>query len=271
MNLQTIKETATFLKHKGFENPEIGIILGTGLGRLIDEIEVEVSMSYADVPSFPIATVEFHSGNLIFGRLKGKRVVAMQGRFHFYEGYTMEEVVFPVRVMKELGIHTLLVSNAAGALNLNFKKGDLMLITDHVNLFPSNPLLGPNDDEIGTRFPDMSEPYDLNLNEQMREVAKSLSISLQEGVYISAQGPMLETPAEYRMLKKLGGDAVGMSTIPEIIAANHMGLKCLAVSVLTDECDPDNLQPLVLNEILEIAAKAELKLIELFKGIVEVC
>lgn len=269
MNLQVIKETAIFLKHKGYEAPELGIVLGTGLGKLIDEIEVEVSMSYADVPNFPLATVEFHSGNLIYGTLKGKKVVAMQGRFHYYEGYSMEEVVFPVRVMKELGINTLLVSNAAGALNLDFNKGDLMLITDHVNLFPSNPLLGPNDNEIGTRFPDMSEPYDLKLNDKIRGVAQALSVPLHEGVYISAQGPMLETPAEYRMLRKLGGDAVGMSTIPEIIAANHMDLKCLAVSVLTDECDPDNLEPVLLEDIIAIAAKAELKLIELFKGLVE--
>lgn len=269
MNLQVIKETATFLKHKGYESPEIGVILGTGLGKLVEEIDVEISLPYADVPNFPLATVEFHSGNLIFGTLKGKKVVAMQGRFHYYEGYSMEEIVFPVRVMKELGITTLLVSNAAGAINLDFKKGDLMLITDHVNLFPSNPLMGPNDNEIGTRFPDMSEPYDLELNDKMRSIAKNLSISLNEGVYISAQGPMLETPAEYRMLRKLGGDAVGMSTIPEVIAANHMNLRCMAVSVLTDECDPDNLEPVLLEDIIAIAAKAEVKLIELMKGLVE--
>jgi purine-nucleoside phosphorylase len=269
MNLEQIKRTAEFLKEKGILNPEIGIVLGTGLGSLATKIEAEIVIDYENIPNFPVSTVEMHKGKLIYGKIGGKQVLAMQGRFHYYEGYSMEETVFPIRVMKLLGIKYLLISNAAGAINLDYKKGDLMLITDHVNLFPANPLLGQNDPELGTRFPDMSEPYHLKLNEFLRTVAKEKSITLREGVYVTAQGPMLETSAEYRMLKILGGDAVGMSTVPEVIAANHIGLPCCAVSVLTDECDPENLKPVDISEIIAVAGKAELVLTELFIGLIE--
>ena len=268
MNYEQITKTASFLKEKGIISPEIGIILGTGLGNLVTKIEIEQEIPYQDIPSFPLSTVESHSGKLIYGTIAGKKVLAMQGRFHAYEGYSMEEIVFPVRVMKYLGISYLLISNAAGAMNLEFKKGDLMLITDHVNKFPFNPLLGKNDERIGTRFPDMSEAYSAEVNARLEEIAVKENITLRKGVYISAEGPMLETPAEYRMLRKLGGDAVGMSTIPEVIAANHMQLPCSAVSVLTDECDPDNLEPVVLEDIIAVAAKAEKKLTLLFEELI---
>ena len=269
MNIKQINETVEFLKSKGIVAPELGIVLGTGLGNLATKIEVDLTLDYENIPNFPVSTVEQHKGKLIYGKLGGKQVLAMQGRFHYYEGYTMEETVFPIRVMKLLGIKHLLISNASGAINLDFKKGDLMLITDHVNLFPSNPLMGQNEESLGTRFPDMSEPYSKVLNNKLREVAIEKNLTLREGVYITAQGPMLETPAEYRMLKVLGADAVGMSTIPEVIAANHMGLPCCAVSVLTDECDPDNLKPVDISEIIAVAGKAELKLTELFVGLIE--
>lgn len=269
MNLEKIKESIDFLKSKIAFQPEIGIILGTGLGNLVTEIQIEKEIPYNEIPHFPLSTVESHSGKLIFGILGGKKVVAMQGRFHAYEGYSMEQIVFPVRVLKLLGINLLLISNAAGAMNLNYQKGDLMLITDHINKFPFNPLIGANDNELGTRFPDMSEPYSTRLAGQIMEIANKENIVLNSGVYISAEGPMLETPAEYRMLRKLGGDAVGMSTIPEVIAARHMELECLAVSVLTDECDPDNLEPVKIEDIIAIAGKAEKKLTVLFKRMIE--
>lgn len=269
MNLQALKKTTEFLKQKGITRPSVGIVLGTGLGNLATKIEVEIVIDYEAIPNFPVSTVEQHKGKLIYGKIGGKQVLAMQGRFHYYEGYSMEETVFPIRVMKLLGVEHLLISNAAGAINLNYKKGDLMLLTDHVNLFPANPLLGQNELELGTRFPDMSEPYSSKLNELIRIAAKERQLTLHEGVYITAKGPMLETPAEYRMLKILGGDAVGMSTVPEVIAANHIGLPCCAVSVLTDECDPDNLKPVSIADIIAVAAKAELKLTELFVGLIE--
>lgn len=268
MNYEQIEKTANFLKETGIANPQIGIVLGTGLGNLATKIEVEKEIPYEKIPSFPLSTVESHSGKLIFGKIGGKSVVAMQGRFHAYEGYSMEEIVFPIRVLKELGINYLLISNAAGALNLEFNKGELMLITDHINKFPFNPLLGKNDNRIGTRFPDMSEAYSNSLNEKLRKIAVHKGIKMQEGIYISAEGPMLETPAEYRMLRKLGGDAVGMSTIPEVIAANHLQLPCCAVSVLTDECDPDNLEPVLLEDIIAVAAKAEKSLTILFEDLI---
>lgn len=269
MNLEQIKDTTEFLKKKGVVSPEIGIVLGTGLGNLATKIDAEVVIDYEDIPNFPVSTVEQHKGRLIYGKIGGKQVLAMQGRFHYYEGYSMEETVFPIRVMKLLGISYLLISNAAGAINLDFKKGDLMLITDHVNLFPSNPLLGQNEPELGTRFPDMSVPYSIQLNAYLKEASKGLGINLREGIYVTAQGPMLETPAEYRMLKIIGGDAVGMSTVPEVIAANHIGLPCCAVSVITDECDPENLKPVDISEIIAVAGKAELKLTELFISLIE--
>ncbi len=266
--LQKIKDTAEYIRKQGFTKGEIGIVLGTGLGNLVTKIEKEKELSYSDIPNFPVSTVEFHSGKLIYGKLGGKQVIAMQGRFHFYEGYNMDEIVFPVRVMKLLGIEKLLVSNAAGAINTNFKKGDLMMITDHINL-QSNALIGKNLDELGPRFPDMSEPYSKKLSEVARTIANSNEIKLQEGTYVSVQGPMLETAAEYRYLDRIGADAVGMSTTPEVIAANHMGLSVLAISVLTDECDYNNLQPVNIEEIIAVAGKAEKVLTVLFEGVVK--
>lgn len=266
--MQQINETAAFLREKGIDSPEIGIVLGTGLGALVDQIDIEIEVPYGDIPNFPIATVEFHSGRLIYGMLGGKKVLAMNGRFHFYEGYSMREVTFPIRVMKVLGVQKLLLSNAAGAMNLDFKKGTLMLINDHLNMQPENPLLGQNFDDLGPRFPDMSEAYSSEINAKMKRIAASENIELVEGVYVSVMGPMLESPAEYRMLKTLGADAVGMSTVPEVIVANHMGLPCAAVSVLTDECDPDNLQPINIEEIIAVAGQAEKGLTKLFERVV---
>lgn len=252
-----IKSCADFLKAQGFVAPEIGVILGTGLGAFVKEVDVEVSIDYADIPNFPTATVEFHSGKLHYGSVNGKKVIVMQGRFHYYEGYTMDQIVFPVRVMKVLGITSLLVSNAAGAVNPGFKKGDLMLIDDHINLLPENPLRGQNIDELGSRFPDMSAPYSKRMNDALLSSAKELGIGVHTGVYASVMGPNLETRAEYRYLRTIGADAVGMSTVPEVIAAVHMGLETAAVSVLTDECDPDNLQAVDIAEIIAIAGTAE--------------
>ncbi|MBT4774555.1 MAG: purine-nucleoside phosphorylase [Crocinitomicaceae bacterium] len=258
-----LNESVAFLKQKGMLNPEIGIILGTGLGKLVKNIEVEVVLPYSEIAGFGAATVEFHEGQLIYGKIEGTQVVVMQGRYHFYEGYSMQQIVFPVRVMKLLGVSKLFVSNAAGCMNLNWSKGDLMLIKDHINTFPSHPLRGPNLDNLGSRFPDMSGTYSNELRTLLKIIAEKRNIVLREGVYVSAQGPMLETPAEYRYLKSIGGDAVGMSTIPEVIAAIHSGIEVVAISVLTDECDPDNLKVVNIEEIIEIAGRSEIKLIEL--------
>lgn len=255
--------TVRFLKERGIANPEIGIVLGTGLGKLVDEIDIIKVLSYEDIPNFPVATVEFHHGKLIFGNLKGKKVLAMQGRFHFYEGYDLQQVTFPIRVMKQLGIKHLLLSNAAGAMNLKFKKGSLMLIDDHINFLPDNPLRGKNETELGPRFPDMSRPYSEYLNNKLMEIAQREKITLNKGVYIAVTGPNLETRAEYRMFRNFA-DAVGMSTVPEVIVANHMSLPCAAISVLTDECNPDDLKPADINDIIAIAGKAEPALIKLF-------
>ena len=258
-----LNESVAFLKQKGMLNPEIGIILGTGLGKLVKNIEVEVVLPYSEIAGFGAATVEFHEGQLIYGKIEGTQVVVMQGRYHFYEGYSMQQIVFPVRVMKLLGVSKLFVSNAAGCMNLNWSKGDLMLIKDHINTFPSHPLRGPNLDNLGSRFPDMSGTYSNELRTLLKIIAEKRNIVLREGVYVSAQGPLLETPAEYRYLKSIGGDAVGMSTIPEVIAAVHSGIEVVAISVLTDECDPDNLKVVNIEEIIEIAGRSEIKLIEL--------
>ena len=267
--LKYIIETTEYLQKKGFEKPEIGIILGTGLGLLINEIEVLQEVSYNHIPNFPTATVEFHTGKLIYGILEGKYVVVMQGRFHVYEGYTLQDVTYPVRVMKQLGIKTLLVSNASGAINLNFKKGELMLIEDHINLQGSSPLAFKGVEALGERFTDMSAPYDGNINSEIERIAKAQNIKLHKGVYASVVGPQLETRAEYRMLKIIGADAVGMSTVPEIIVANHLKLKAAAVSVLTDECDPENLKPVNIAEIIAMAGKAEPNMITLFKELIK--
>jgi purine-nucleoside phosphorylase len=265
-----INETSEYLQDKGFDKPEIGIILGTGLGQLIDDIDIIKEVSYNHIPHFPTATVEFHKGKLIYGQLAGKKVIVMQGRFHLYEGYTLQDVTFPVRIMKALGIHTLLVSNAAGAINLNYKKSELMLIEDHINLQGSSPLAFKGVSKFGERFVDMSEPYNVTLNSHFNSIAKANNIVLHKGVYASVVGPQLETKAEYRMLKIIGADAVGMSTVPEIIVANHLNLKTAAVSVLTDECDPDNLKPVAISEIIAMAAKAEPNMITLFKELIKI-
>lgn len=266
--LGEIRETAGFLREKGVTNPQIGIVLGTGLGGLVGEIDAEVEIPYSDIPNFPIATVEFHSGKLIYGKLGGKQVLALNGRFHYYEGYDMKEITFPVRVLKELGVSQLLLSNAAGAMNDSYQKGDLMVIDDHINLQPDNPLRGRNIDELGPRFPDMSRPYDKEINQKLLSLAEEEGVRMHEGVYASVMGPNLETRAEYRFLKIIGADAVGMSTVPEVIVANHAGLPCAAVSVLTDECDPDNLEPVNIEEIIAVAGKAEVGLTKLFARLI---
>ncbi|MEM1271189.1 MAG: purine-nucleoside phosphorylase [Bacteroidota bacterium] len=258
----------THLSEAGLE-PRVGIILGTGLGKLVEEIDIAGSVSYDDLPHFPVSTVESHHGRLIIGTLGGVPVLAMQGRFHLYEGYSAQQIVFPVRVMKSLGIDTLLVSNAAGGMNPNFRKGDLMLITDHINLLGVNPLIGANVNEWGPRFPDMSEPYDVDLREQAQQVALDAGIKLQTGVYVAVAGPNLETKAEYRFLRAIGADVVGMSTVPEVIAARHMDMRVMAISVITDECFPDALEPVSIPEILAAAATAEPKLTTVFKRVVD--
>ncbi len=264
-----LQESIDFLKDKGIDSPEIGIVLGTGLGQLLEHIDTEITVHYNNIPYFPLATVEFHSGKLVYGTLSGKKVLVMQGRFHRYEGYDLTDVTYPIRVMEGLGIQKLLVSNAAGAVNLDFKKGDLMLIEDHINLQGGSPLAFKNAGEFGERFTDMSEPYDVSMRQQLIRIAETHNITLQRGVYASVVGPQLETKAEYRMLKIIGADAVGMSTVPEVIVANHLGLPVVAVSVLTDECDPDNLAPISVPEIIEIAGKAEPKMITLFKELID--
>ncbi|MBU2906988.1 MULTISPECIES: purine-nucleoside phosphorylase [Arenibacter] len=269
MTGKLLKESTDYLIGKGFEAPEIGIVLGTGLGKLADEIENPIEAHYNHIPYFPLATVEFHSGKLIYGVLEGKKVVVMQGRFHFYEGYDLLDVTYPIRVMQMLGIKKLFISNAAGAINPDFKKGDLMLIEDHINLQGGSPLAFKNVSEFGDRFTDMSEPYDIPMRKSLEKIAKKENITLQKGVYASVVGPQLETKAEYRMLKIIGADAVGMSTVPEVIVANHLKLPVVAVSVLTDECDPDNLKPVNISEIIAIAGKTEPKMIKLFRELIK--
>ncbi|TVZ53082.1 purine-nucleoside phosphorylase [Dokdonia sp. Hel_I_53] len=264
-----INETSDYLRNKGFENPEVGIILGTGLGQLLKKIDIEKTVSYNHIPNFPTATVEFHTGKLIYGTLEGKKVIVMQGRFHVYEGYSLTDVTYPVRVMHALGIKKLLVSNASGAINFDFKKGELMLIDDHINLQGGSPLAFKGVEKMGERFVDMSAPYDSEMNTQLKSIAKNNAINLHEGVYASVVGPQLETRAEYRYLKIIGADAVGMSTVPEVIVANHLGLPVAAVSVLTDECDPDNLKPVNIPEIIEMAGKAEPAMITLFTELIK--
>lgn len=264
-----LEESVTYLKNKGFDNPEFGIVLGTGLGKLVDAIENGIEAHYNHIPFFPLATVEFHTGKLIYGTIEGKKVVVMQGRFHLYEGYDFLDVTYPIRVMHMLGIQKLFISNAAGAINLDYKKGDMMLLEDHINLQGGSPLGFKNVAEFGDRFVDMSEPYDKKMREQLIAIAEKEGISLRLGVYASVVGPQLETKAEYRMLKILGADAVGMSTVPEVIVANHLRLPIVAVSVLTDECDPDNLKPVNIQEIIKIAGDTEPKMVKLFKELIK--
>jgi purine-nucleoside phosphorylase len=258
--LKEIQEAAYYIQKKTPFIPKIGIILGTGLGQLVNKVEIETSISYDQIPHFPVSTVESHSGQLIFGTLSGKPVVVMQGRFHYYEGYSMQEVTFPVRVLKQLGIRKLFISNAAGALNPDHRLSDLMVINDHIDLFPENSLRGKNLDEMGSRFPDMFEPYDRMLLKQVLYVADTLKIKVHQGVYAGVTGPNLETPAEYRYLRIIGADAVGMSTIPEAIVARHMHMPVMAISVLTDLCMPGYLEPVSIEKVLAAAGAAEPKL-----------
>tara|TARA_B100001250_G_scaffold83417_1_gene68812 strand:+ start:9106 stop:9915 length:810 start_codon:yes stop_codon:yes gene_type:complete len=265
--LQEIKESAKFLKEKTGYRPEIGIILGTGLGGLVAEIIIEHSISYNEIPNFPVSTVEGHSGRLIFGKLGGKQVIAMQGRFHFYEGYSMQKVTFPVRVMKLLGIQHLIVSNASGGVNPDFEVGDLMILTDHINLIP-NPLIGTNINELGPRFPDMSEAYNKDLILKAERIAETNKIHLQKGIYIALTGPTLETPAEYKHMRIIGGDTVGMSTAPEVIVARHMNIPCFAMSVITDLGVPGKIQKVSHEEIQKVAEVAEPKLTLIIKELI---
>ena len=267
--LEVIKQTADHLKEKTNFEPQIGIILGTGLGGLVNEINIAHAISYEDIPNFPVSTVEGHKGQLIFGDLGGKRVVAMQGRFHFYEGYSMNELVFPVRVMKFLGIEKLMVSNASGGVNPDFEIGDIMLISDHINLFPTNPLMGPNMNELGPRFPDMSQAYSKDILKTAEEVAKELKIYVVKGIYAGLSGPTLETPAEYQYVRNVGADAVGMSTVPEVIAARHMGIPCFGVSVITDLGVPGKIVEVTHEDVQKVAAKAELILTKMVKRLFE--
>ena len=265
--LKRIKESAEFLEKKTNYHPQVGIILGTGLGGLVNEIEIEHSISYEDIPNFPLSTVEGHSGRLIFGNLGGKQVVAMQGRFHFYEGYTMEKVTFPVRVMKLLGIKNLIVSNASGGVNPSYEVGDLMILNDHINLIP-NPLIGQNIAELGPRFPDMSETYCPTLIEKAETIAKINNIPVQKGVYIALTGPTLETPAEYKYMRIIGGDTVGMSTAPEVIVARHMDIPCFAMSVITDLGVPGKIKKVTHEEIQKVSEVAEPKLTLIIKKLI---
>lgn len=267
--IKQIRKTTKYLRSQGFEKAEIGIILGTGLGLLVNELKIIKEASYNQIPNFPTATVEFHKGKLLYAELSGKKVIVMQGRFHVYEGYSLQDVTYPVRIMEQFGIHTLLVSNAAGAINLNFKKGELMLIEDHINLQGSSPLAFHGVERLGERFTDMSAPYNQEINSTIKSLAASMNITLHEGVYASVVGPQLETRAEYKMLKILGADAVGMSTVPEVIVANHLKIRVAALSVLTDECDPNNLEPVNIAEILEMAARAEPYLINIIKELIK--
>ncbi len=253
---EELKEAADYLANKGM-HADVGVVLGTGLNKFLDKMVVLQTISYADIPHFPVSTVEFHKGNLVYGTIGEKKVLCMQGRFHFYEGYSMQQVVFPIRVLKMLGVQHLFLSNAAGGINPGYKKGDLVLIDDHINLQTANPLTGRNVDELGGRFPDMSSPYSAYLQKVISGAAEELKIQLEKGTYAAVNGPNLETRAEYRYLKIIGADLVGMSTVPEVIAANHMQLPCAAISIITDECDPDNLQPVNIAEIIEVAGKAD--------------
>ena len=267
--ISNIKETLEVIRKHNSENYPVGIILGTGLGGLVKDINIKHQIDYEELPHFPISTVESHNGKLIFGTINGKNVVAMQGRFHFYEGYSMQQITYPVRVMKFIGVETLLVSNACGGMNPDYRKGDVMIMSDHINLLGDNPLIGKNEDELGPRFPDMSEPYSLELIELAEKIALENQIKVQKGVYVAVPGPNLETKAEYRFLRQTGADVVGMSTIPENIVANHMGMKVLGLSIITDECFPDTLKPVNVEEIIAAAMQAEPKMTLIMKELIK--
>ena len=255
--LARIEQAVEHVRRHGDWDPEVGVVLGTGLGALITDIEIDQAIDYAEIPHFPVSTVESHNGRLVFGKLQGRSVMAMEGRFHYYEGYTMEQVTFPIRVMQKMGVETLIVSNACGGMNPGYRRGDLMRIDDHINLIGDNPLRGPNLDELGPRFPDMSEPYDRGLGALADRVALEAGIRLHVGVYVAVAGPNLETRAEYRFLRTIGADVVGMSTVPEVIVARHANMRVLGVSIVTDECFPDALEPVDVETIIRVAGEAE--------------
>ncbi len=264
-----IDETVNFIRRKIDDfTPEYGVILGTGLGKLVDEIQIEYQLMYSNIPNFPISTVEFHTGKLIFGSLNGRKIVAMQGRLHYYEGYSMQEITFPVRVMKALGIQKLFVSNASGSLNPDIHKGDICILDDHISLMPDNPLRGPNDGKYGARFPDMSTAYDKNMQSQAKEIADRLGYATHKVVYVATPGPNLETRAEYKYMRLIGGDIVGMSTVPEVIVARHMSLPVFTISVVTDEGFHENLQPVSLADIVKVADEAEPKITAILKELI---
>lgn len=268
--LNQINEATEFIKKRIQHKPEVGVILGTGLGNLFArEVRKPVVINYNAIPNFPITTVATHKGQLLIGELGGKQILAMRGRLHYYEGYSMQQIALPIRVMKMLGVQYLMVSNAAGNLNMDWHKGELMMLEDHINLMPDNPLRGENSELFGPRFPDMSEPYSKKLNKKLQTLAKKNKIKLHTGVYASVQGPSLETPAEYRFMRTLGADAVGMSTVPEVLVARHMGMECCAISVLTNDCDPQNLKAVQLQDIVDTAASSEAMLVTLFTGLIK--
>ena len=268
ITMEQVQEAAGFLRGKGVNKPVIGIVLGTGLNELVHHIENTVAVPYEQIPHFALSTVSFHKGQWLFGTVGGVEVVAMQGRFHYYEGYTMQQITFPVRVMKALGIQYLLLSNAAGGMNPDYKKGDLIITDDHINMLPDNPLRGLGD-TFGNRFTDMSQPYNLKLQELLVTAMTDNSVPVKKGTYVSVMGPNLETRAEYRWLHNTGADMVGMSTVPEVIVANQLDIPCAAVSVITDECDPDNLKPVNIAEIIEVAGQADKKLSTVFREVIE--
>ncbi len=266
--LKKIQETSNFLKDKTGFSPDFGIILGTGLGGLVDEIKAEHVINYDEIPNFPVSTVKGHHGKLIFGELSGAKVVALQGRFHFYEGYSMQEVTFPIRIFKELGIRILILSNASGGLNPGFSVGDIMFIEDHINLMGTNPLIGPNDEALGPRFPDMSEPYDHTLRKKAQDIADRLGIKHQSGVYAGVTGPTFETPAEYKYVRIIGGDAVGMSTVPEVIVARQAGLPCLAFSVISDLGVEGQIVEISHDDVIDAASIAEPQMTKIIKSFI---
>lgn len=265
--LQRIKETATFLQSKTNFDPQVGIILGTGLGGLVKEIDIQIELDYEEIPSFPVSTVDGHHGKLIFGILGNKKVMAMQGRFHFYEGYTLEDIVFPIRVMKWMGIEYLFLSNASGGVNPDYEIGDIMILEDHINLLP-NPLIGKHYPEFGTRFPDMGEVYSIDLINKAEQIATNNGIKVQKGVYTATTGPTYETPAEYKYFRAIGSDAVGMSTVPETIAAHQMGLPCFAISIITDLGVPGKIETITHESVQEVAMKAEEKMTLIMKNLI---
>lgn len=266
--LSKIKESYEYIKTRTEVQPTVGIILGTGLGGLVTEINIIDEIAYEDIPNFPVSTVQSHSGKLIFGELGGKHVVAMQGRFHFYEGYTMQEVTFPVRVFKLLGIERLFVSNASGGVNPDYEIGEIMIINDHIDLFPAHPLIGKNIDELGPRFPDMSQVYDIGMIQLAREIAGENEIKISEGIYAGLTGPTLETPAEYKYVRVIGADTVGMSTVPEVIVARHMDIPCFAISIITDLGVPGKIEETSVEDVIEVANKQEPKMTLIMKELI---